>query len=101
MDLDTLLQRIESAEDLFVELGVPFDIRVIAVHRMRILRRFGRALAQLASAKEQWTEAEKRARYAASLGEIHEQCARGMREPEPVFHGFDQQLVQLRRKGTT
>lgn len=99
MDLDTLLQRIESAEDLFVELGVPFDARVIAVHRMRILRRFGRELAQLSQSIDLGNETDKRAHYAAALNGIYEQCARGMRELAPVFRGFDQQLVQLRRKG--
>lgn len=89
-----------SVEDLFAVLDVPFDERVLAVHRMRILRRFGRALEQLEVEGLGLSEQEYRSRCAAELSLIHQQCARGMREAEPVFRGISQQLVQLRRGPT-
>lgn len=87
-----------SAEDLFAVLDVPFDERVLAVHRMRILRRFGRALDRLETDELGLSEQEFKSRCVAELRLIHEQCARGMRDVEPVFRGVSQQLVQLRRR---
>jgi hypothetical protein len=93
-----LLQQMESVEDLFVVLDVPCDARVVAVHRMRILRRFGSEARAIDDATQAHSEDELKARYREALVMIHEQCARGMRESEPVFRGLAQQLVQLKRR---
>lgn len=86
-----------TVEDLFAVLEVPYDESVLAVHRMRILRRFGRELERLEGPKPGLSEQEFKSRCSAELRVIHEQCARGMRETEPVFRGVSQQLVQLGR----
>jgi len=65
------------------------------VHRMRILRRFGRELERLETSGQSASEQEFKDLCSAQLQLIHEQCARGMRETEPVFRGVSQQLVQL------
>ena len=101
MHIATRLAHIESVEDLFELLGVPSDPRVLAVHRLRILRRFGAEMTVIVRSAPDAPEAALLAQYAAALTSIHEQCARGLREPEPVFRGLGQQLVQLRRGPTS
>lgn len=92
------IREIESVEQLFELLSVPYESSVIAVHRMRVLRRFGRELETLERGGDSTTsDSEFKLRCAAILRGIHEDCARGMREPEPVFRGLEQPLVQLRR----
>lgn len=94
MRLQALLDEMDSVEDLFDSLGVPYDPHVVATHRMRILRRFGR---EVEAVRISTDEAETRKDLAEILGNIHAQCARGVREPAAVFGGITQQLVQLRR----
>lgn len=89
---------IERLEDLFEALGVKFDERVLASHRMRILRRFGQELKELDELYPAPNEAEVQRLYATALATIYDQCSRGMREAEPVFRGVASQLVQLRRR---
>jgi hypothetical protein len=86
----------ETVEDLFSILGVAFNPRVVAVHRLRILKRFGNEKNRI-DAEVPADDATRRAHYVSALALIHEQCGRGMREPEPVFRGLANQLVQLRR----
>jgi hypothetical protein len=94
----TNLHEIERLEDIFETLDVDFDSHVLDVHRMRILRRFGQELKKVDELVPRPDEEHVRSLYAAALSRIHDQCRRGMREPEPVFHGLTQQLVQLRRR---
>jgi nitrogenase-stabilizing/protective protein len=96
MSIQTQLSEMESVEDLFALLDVPFDPKVVAVHRMRILKRFGQEKARI-DALGALLEGEGKTQYVAALTLIHEQCSRGMRETEPVFKGISQQLVQLGR----
>jgi hypothetical protein len=93
----TDFSEIERLEDIFEALCVEFDRRVLDVHRMRILRRFGREIERIDYLQPHPSEEAVRILYATALAEIHEQCARGMREPVPVFRGLSEQLVQLRR----
>ena len=93
----TKLAEIERLEDIFEALSVGFDQRVLDVHRMRILRRFGQELEKFDQLNPQPNEQEIRKLYATALSEIHDQCRRGLRETVPVFRGFANQLVQLRR----
>lgn len=97
MDIKELISRIESVEDLFSLLGVSLDPKVVAVHRMRILRRFGREMEALDKTVGPISDCGLRSLYAEALERILEQCSRGMREPEPLLCGQGQQLVQLRR----
>jgi hypothetical protein len=94
----TQLDQIERLEDIFETLGVEFDPRVLDAHRMRILRRFGQELTKVDELCPRPNEEQVRTLYATALSTIYEQCRRGMREPEPVFRGVSQQLVQLRRR---
>jgi len=48
VDVADPLATMERAEDLFLACGVAFDPHVLAVHRLHILRRFGRTLARRA-----------------------------------------------------
>ena len=41
MRLADELAQVECAEDLFARFGVDFDPRVMVVHRLRVLKRFG------------------------------------------------------------
>jgi hypothetical protein len=93
----TQLPEIECLEDIFDALRVEFDPRVLDVHRMRILRRFGQELQKIDRLEPQPSEEAVRTLYATALAEIHDQCQRGLREPVPVFRGLSEKLVQLRR----
>lgn len=93
----TKLREIERLEDIFEWLCVKYDVRVLEVHRMRILRRFGQELQKIDVFDPRPSEEEVRNLYAKALAEIHDQCRRGMREAVPVFRGLSEQLVQLRR----
>ncbi len=92
----TQLDEIERLEDIFETLGIEFDPRVLDVHRMRILRRFGQELQKMDELTSRPNETQVRSLYATALSNIYDQCRRGMREPAPVFRGITQQLVQLR-----
>ena len=39
------LHQLSAAEEFFVELGVPFEQRVLDIHRLHILKRFNELLA--------------------------------------------------------
>lgn len=94
----TQLDEVERLEDIFETLGVEFDPRVLDVHRMRLLRRFGQELQKVDELLPRPDETQVRILYATALTNIYEQCRRGMREPAPVFRAISQQLVQLRRR---
>jgi hypothetical protein len=96
MSLQAHLSEMVTVEDLFAILGVQFNPKVIQVHRMRILKRFGIEKSRI-DADVAVDEESRRAHYVSALTLIHEQCGRGMREPEPLFRGLANQLVQLRR----
>jgi nitrogenase-stabilizing/protective protein len=70
------LEGLESAEDFFAALGVPFEPGVIAVSRLHVLRRFGAAVAALARERPDATEGERRAALRQALREAHALFAR-------------------------
>jgi hypothetical protein len=84
----------ERAEDFFEALGVPYDRAVVAVHRTRILRLLGVAVARLEGPGPVLEEPVRRAALRDTLREVHEQAARG---PSPAPHLRVPALVQLRR----
>lgn len=91
--LNDELGRIERAEDVFELLDVPFDSKTLTVHRLPILRLFGRAIAGLED--QGLSPAELRARYAAALATVHAQFVPGASGGAPVVFGRDRALVSL------
>jgi hypothetical protein len=89
----------ERAEDLFHDYGVAFDPQVLAVHRLRILRRFGRNLAAWEATRSggQVDPVGERLALAEALAEAHAYFAGGgTAELVPSLHGGTP-LVQIRR----
>lgn len=70
------LDGLESAEEFFAALDVPFDPAVIAVSRLHVLRRFGGAVAALARDRPAASEGERRAALREALREAHALFAR-------------------------
>lgn len=80
--LSVELETMECAEDLFAAYGVPFDPRVLAIHRLAILRRFGLRLGRLGTSPG---DADQRRRVLAeALAEAHDFFANGGRQERPV-----------------
>ncbi len=65
------LDGLESAEDFFAALRVPFDARVLAVSRLHVMRRFGRALEALLRDARGASEAERREALRGALRDAH------------------------------
>ena len=89
----------ERAEDLFHAYGVAFDPRVLAVHRLGILRRFGRNLAAWEATRsgDRVDRVGERLALAEALTEAHAYFASGgPAELVPSLHG-GAPLVQIRR----
>ncbi len=75
--LSVELETMERAEDLFLAYGVPFDPRILSIHRLAILRRFGLRLARIGTSLE---DADQRRRVLAeALTEAHDFFAKGGR----------------------
>ncbi len=90
------LEAVERAEDFFEQLEVPYDRAVLAVHRTRLLRLFGRAVAALHASVPFLGEAALRATLRGALRDAYESLAEGAAPSLPV--GATGRLVQLRRK---
>ncbi len=90
------LDAVEKAEDLFEVLEVPYDRRFVAVHRTRLLRLFGQALAALQDSVPFLSEAAIRATLRAALRDAYERVGEdascGAPAPRPG------KLVQLVRR---
>jgi hypothetical protein len=85
------LEDVESAEDFFAAYGVQFDPRVLAIHRLAILRRFGLRLARIGTSLE---DADQRRRMLAeALCEAHDFFAKGGTEERAAPR---EKLVTLR-----
>jgi hypothetical protein len=89
--LSVELEPMERAEDLFLAYGVPFDPRILSIHRLAILRRFGLRLAHMGTTPE---DADQRRRLLAeALAEAHDFFANGGRQERPVPR---EKLITLR-----
>jgi len=85
MNLPEAIANIECAEDLFALLDVAFNPAVLAVHRIAILKRFGKEVEVLERRRPPLSESERSSLYAAALERTHELYARGGSEVEPFF----------------
>ena len=91
------LARVDCAEDLFVRFGVGFDPRVMAVHRLRVLRRFGIEVQRMETHGPSMNEAERERLYQQALAEAHAHFANPFGPAEPPLPGFIGGLVKIRR----
>jgi hypothetical protein len=97
MSLADELAQVECAEDLFARFGVDFDPRVMVVHRLRVLKRFGVEVRRMETQGPPISEAERERLYRQALIEAQAQFANPTRSAEPLLPGFDPSLVQIRR----
>lgn len=70
------LEGLESAEEFFTALEVPWDPRALAVSRLHVMRRFGAAVAALARERPGASEDERRAALREALREAQALFAR-------------------------
>jgi nitrogenase-stabilizing/protective protein len=70
------LARIQRAEQYFDFFDVTYDPRVLAVYRLRVLKRFGMEIARIDAEHPHADTAERILLYAAALRGAHDQFAR-------------------------
>jgi nitrogenase-stabilizing/protective protein len=97
MRLADELAQVECAEDIFARLGVDFDPRVMAVHRLHVLRRFGIEVQRMETQGTSMSEAERERRYQRALADAHAHFANPTGSTEPRLPNFGPSLVQIRR----
>jgi hypothetical protein len=98
MSLADELAQVECAEDLFARFGVDFDPRVMVVHRLRVLKRFGVEVRRMETQSPSMSVAERERMYQRALTEAQAQFANPTRSTEPLLPGFGASLVQIRRR---
>jgi len=96
MSLTDELAQVDCAEDLFVRLGVAFDPRVMAVHRLHVLRRFGIEVRRIEAHSPSMNEAERERLCQQALAEAHAHFANPSGLAEPPLRGLVRNLVQIR-----
>ena len=97
MRLADELDQVECAEDLFARFGVDLDPRVMVVHRLRVLRRFGVEVRRMETQIPSMNEAERERMYQRALTEAQAQFANPTHSTEPPLPGLGRNLVQTRR----
>jgi nitrogenase-stabilizing/protective protein len=94
------LAGLESAEDFFAALGVPFDPLVLAVSRLHIMKRFGLAMKAFLRERPGASESERRAALRAALREAHALFVRATPLEEGDFEVLrSARPVKLGRRG--
>jgi nitrogenase-stabilizing/protective protein len=89
-----------DAEEFFEALGVPFERRVLALHRLHVLKRFAEAAAAFRRDHPEASEPELRATLREALREAHDRFVGGGAPPENPFRPAPRgQVVQLGRRG--
>ena len=91
------LAGLAEAEDFFGALGVRYDPRVLASHRLQVLRRFGVAVEAFLRERPGASPSERRAALRAALHEAHDACAGG--GAGGTFSPRGAGLVRLGRRG--
>jgi hypothetical protein len=99
MTIDPLGADLDTVESLFARLAVPFEARVLAVHRLHVLRLFGAELAALGAAPTSVEAAVEHEGAAAALARAYTRCATGQAARAAAFPGLRRGLVQLGRGG--
>jgi hypothetical protein len=74
-----------DAEEIFEALGVRYDSRVLARHRVHVLRRFGLCVEAFLAERPGASEGERRAALRSALREAHDLFARGAGRAEKLF----------------
>ena len=97
MRLADELAQVECAEDLFARFGVTFDPRVMAVHRLHVLRRFGIEVQRMETQGTSMNEAEREHMYQRALADAHAHFSNPPGSAEPPLPGLGRNLVQIRR----
>jgi hypothetical protein len=84
-----------EAEDFFEALGVPFDPRVLAGHRLQVMKIFGLALEAWLTANPGGDVRARRAAAAGALREAHLAFADEAAPPAACRELFGAPLVRL------
>jgi nitrogenase-stabilizing/protective protein len=90
-----LLARVTCAEEYFRFFGVAWEPRVLAVHRLQVLKRFGLEVAEIEARRPLPDEQERLRLFGEALRRAHDLFA-GPSVPEPrVLPGLRGGLCQL------
>jgi nitrogenase-stabilizing/protective protein len=87
MPVSDALARLERAEQYFDLLGLAYDPRVLAVYRLRLLKRFGMAVADIEERRLPADDVERRRLYAEALRSAHDAFARRAASEAPAAAG--------------
>lgn len=93
------LEAAREAEDFFEALGVPFDPRVLAAHRLQVMKLFGLALEAWRGVNPGADARARRAAAAGALREAHQAFADEVERATARCEVFGPPLVRLGRRG--
>lgn len=94
----TALAGAQEAEDFFEALGVPFEPRVLAAHRLQVMKVFGLALDAWLGENPEADAAARRAAAAGALREAHLAFADAAAKAPACRELFGAPLVRLGRR---
>ena len=97
MILQDELERVECAEDIFALFGLAFDPKVLAMHRLHVIKRFGRHVAEIDAESPPLDDDTRWNRYATALKRAHDYYSAGTPTGEHEFLGVQQGLLKLTR----
>jgi len=97
MRLADELKGIETVEEIFALFGLGFDPRVLRVHRLHVIQRFGRDVAEIDRLAPPLDDDERTRRYAAALQRAHDYYQNESRSAEHAFSGVQRGLVKIRK----
>ncbi|GEJ58933.1 nitrogenase-stabilizing/protective protein NifW [Anaeromyxobacter diazotrophicus] len=89
------LAHLSRAEDFFRFFGLDYDPRVLAVHRLQVLKRFGLDVAALEEQRPLPSEEERLRLYGQALRRAHDLFAGPPAPAQRVFRLLQGGLVQL------
>ena len=87
-DIDDDLARLESAEAFFEYLDVPFDVDLVRVNRLHILKRFNQNIDKYGPPPDD--PDERRSWYGALLARAHDDFQHSTPRQERIFKVFEQ-----------
>ncbi len=96
------LAHLSSVEDFFRFFGLAYDARVLAVHRLHVLKRFGMDVAEIEERRPTPDEQERLRLYGEALQRAHALFAGSGAREQRVFRVLQGGLCQLgtgRRQG--